>query len=74
MYGLQLVEASGRKLARGGIYVTLGRMVDKGYLKTEKEVKEADYPGLPRPIYKLTGLGRKALEAVESIGMALRTL
>jgi DNA-binding PadR family transcriptional regulator len=72
MYGLQLVEASDGQLKRGTAYVTLGRMVEKGYLKVEKEVTEANYPGLPRPIYRLTGLGRKALEAVESMGLALR--
>ena len=72
MYGLQLVEASDGLLKRGTVYVTLGRMVQKGYLKVSKEVTETDYPGLPRPIYKLTGLGRRALEAVETIGLALR--
>ena len=29
-YGLQLVKASGGRLKRGGIYVTLGRMAAKG--------------------------------------------
>lgn len=74
MYGLQLVEASDGLLRRGTIYVTLGRMVQKGYLKVGKEVTEKGYPGLPRPIYKLTGLGRRALETVETMGLALRNV
>jgi len=73
MYGLQMVEASRGRLKRRTIHVTLGRMLEKGYLKVAKEVTAADYPGLPRPIYKLTGLGRRALEAVEAVGLALKT-
>ena len=30
MYGLQLVAASRRRLKRGTVYVTLGRMEEKG--------------------------------------------
>jgi len=32
LYGLQLVAASKRRLKRGTVYVTLGRMEDKGYI------------------------------------------
>jgi DNA-binding PadR family transcriptional regulator len=31
-YGLQLVAASSRRLKRGTVYVTLGRMEQKGYI------------------------------------------
>jgi len=31
MYGLELVAASKRRLKRGTVYVTLGRMEEKGY-------------------------------------------
>ena len=32
MYGLQLVAASRRRLKRGTVYVTLGRMEEKGFI------------------------------------------
>src|SRR4051812_3180446 len=32
LYGLQLVAESKRKLKRGTVYVTLGRMEEKGYI------------------------------------------
>ena len=32
LYGLQLVASSKRKLKRGTVYVTLGRMEEKGYI------------------------------------------
>ena len=32
LYGLQLVAASKGRLKRGTVYVTLGRMEDKGYI------------------------------------------
>ena len=55
-YGLELVEASGGKLKRGGIYVTLGRMEEKGLVKSA--ASEAG-----RRLYKPTGLGERALLA-----------
>jgi len=36
-YGLQLVHASGGRLKRGGIYVTLGRMEEKGLVSSTKQ-------------------------------------
>ena len=55
-YGLELVDASRGKLKRGGIYVTLGRMEAKGLVSSK--VAEAG-----RRLYKMTGLGERALLA-----------
>jgi PadR family transcriptional regulator, regulatory protein PadR len=63
MYGLQLVAASRRQLKRGTIYVTLGRMEDKGYVRSRLEDAPADAGGLPRRLYKPTSLGRRVLDA-----------
>jgi DNA-binding PadR family transcriptional regulator len=57
-YGLQLVEASGGRLKRGGIYVTLGGMEDKGLVTSRPESDG-------RRIYQLTGLGHRAIAAAE---------
>jgi len=55
-YGLELVEASNSALKRGGIYVTLGRMEEKGLVSSR-----AGDSG--RRLYKPTALGERALLA-----------
>jgi DNA-binding PadR family transcriptional regulator len=63
MYGLQLVDSSRRRLKRGTVYVTLGRMEDKGYVTSRAEDPPPDAGGLPRRLYRPTPLGRRVLEA-----------
>ena len=63
MYGLQLVAASKRRLKRGTVYVTLGRMEEKGYLTSRLEDAPPDAGGLPRRLYQPTPLGRRVLTA-----------
>jgi DNA-binding PadR family transcriptional regulator len=60
MYGLELIKRSGGTLKRNSIYVVLGRMEDQSYIKG-REVKVEGMPGLPRRLYKITGLGQQAL-------------
>ena len=55
-YGLQLVDGSGGALKRGGIYVTLGRMEEKGL------VTSAPAEG-GRRLYEPTPLGLRSLVA-----------
>lgn len=55
-YGLELVQASRGRLTRGGIYVTLGRMEEKGLVSS----KSAEGG---RRIYQPTALGERALLA-----------
>jgi len=63
MFGLQLVEASGGALKRGTVYVTLGRMEQKGFIESEQESRPTGAIGLPRRVYRPTGLGERALKA-----------
>ena len=63
LYGLQLVAASRRRLKRGTVYVTLGRMEEKGYITSTLEAAPAGKGGLPRRIYAATPLGRRMLAA-----------
>ena len=63
MYGLQLVTASGGLLKRGTVYVTLGRMEEKGYIASRLEEAPAEAGGLPRRLYQPTTLGRRVLKA-----------
>lgn len=58
-YGLQLVDASVGALKRGTIYVTLGRMEDKGYVESRQEDPPPGAGGMPRRLYACTALGRR---------------
>jgi PadR family transcriptional regulator len=63
MYGLELVAASAGALKRGTVYVTLGRMEDKGYVASRLEDAPRGAGGLPRRIYAPTPLGREVTAA-----------
>jgi len=67
MYGLEIVDASSGKLKRGTVYVTLGRLEESGFVKSKAQ--RPDHPGLPRPIYRLTAQGERALRAAEIMGL-----
>ena len=62
LFGLQMVEMSGGRLKRGTVYVTLGRMVEKGYLESRQEPLPPGAIGLPRRLYRPTGLAMRVLE------------
>ena len=62
MYGLELVDESDGFLKRGTVYVTLGRMEEKGFVAWRTDA-EATHPGMPRRLYRATPLGAKVLEA-----------
>ena len=63
MFGLQLVEESNGGLKRGTVYVTLGRMQEKGYVESRTEERPAGAIGLPRRLYKPTAYGLRVLKA-----------
>jgi PadR family transcriptional regulator, regulatory protein PadR len=66
LYGLQLVAASRGRLKRGTVYVTLGRMEDKGLIASTLEDAPAEAGGLPRRIYEPTALGKRMLATFTS--------
>ena len=63
LFGLRLVESSAGQLKRGTVYVTLGRMERKGFIRSEAEARSPGAIGLPRRIYRATPLGERALRA-----------
>ena len=63
LYGLQLVATSGGRLKRGTVYVTLGRMEEKGYITSTLEAAPSGAGGVPRRIYAATPLGRRMFAA-----------
>jgi len=62
-YGLQLVDASRGRLKRGTVYVTLGRMEQKGLVESHHEPTKQDPDALPRRMYHATAYGRRVLDA-----------
>ena len=63
MYGLQMVATSKGRLRRGTVYVTLGRMEDKGYVTSRTEDAPDGAGGLPRRLYEATPYGLRVLKA-----------
>lgn len=72
LYGLQMVDASDGRLKRGTIYVTLGRMEQKGYVTSRQEDPPANTGGLPRRLYAPTALGHRVLRASTQLARAFR--
>ena len=60
LFGLSLVEKSNGLLKKGTVFVTLGRMGQKGLLESRQEPREH---GIPRRYYKLSAAGEKFLLA-----------
>jgi DNA-binding PadR family transcriptional regulator len=71
-YGLELVRESEGQLKRGTVYVTLGRMADKGLVESE-EIPRDDGSGLNARVFRPTGHGARVLKALDlaSASMAL---
>jgi DNA-binding PadR family transcriptional regulator len=72
MFGLQLVEQSQGALKRGTVYVTLGRMQDKGYVESWTEKQPAGAIGLPRRLYRPTAYGFRVVAAWEAAARSLK--
>ena len=70
MFGLQMVELSGGRLKRGTVYVTLGRMQEKGYLRVAPGAAARRRDRLPRRLYRHRPRDARA-RGVESRGIAL---
>ena len=72
LFGLALVEASRGRLKRGTVYVTLGRMEEKGYLASRQEPRPPGAIGLPRRLYTPTAHALRVLEAWRAAERVMR--
>jgi len=70
-FGLSLVGRSRGVLKRGTVYVTLGRLENKGLVTSEQEPPHPGAIGLPRRIYRITGLGERVLRAWSTLTQEL---
>ncbi|MEM1413688.1 MAG: helix-turn-helix transcriptional regulator [Myxococcota bacterium] len=68
--GWALVDASGGDLKRGTVYVTLGRMADKGLVESTQEARRPGQSGPLRRLYRPTARAT-ALLALERQAAAL---
>jgi len=64
-YGLDLVARADGRLKRGSIYVTLGRMEQKGLVTSELEIRPGEGPA--RRLYEPTALGLRSLVAARLV-------
>ena len=74
LYGLQIVERSNGGVKRGTVYVTLGRMQEKGYVESRTELPVPGAIGLPRRLYRPTAYGAAVLKAWTRMATALARL
>jgi DNA-binding PadR family transcriptional regulator len=58
----ELMRVAGRKVTVPTVYVTLVRLEEQGFLKSEETPVEGGRGGRPRRIFKLTRKGWKAVE------------
>lgn len=64
--GLEIVQASRKKIGRTNVYVYLGRLEEKGLIdRTSKNVYGM---ALQRPTYALTGAGRAVIGVARLLG------
>jgi DNA-binding PadR family transcriptional regulator len=69
MYGLEMVRATS-ELKRGTIYVLLDRMEEQK-LVSSRHVEDPTIGGMPRRLYRITGLGQRSLAAARSASAIL---
>jgi DNA-binding PadR family transcriptional regulator len=70
MYGLELVKESHGLLKRGSVYVLLDRLEDKRFVESRAvQAREDQSNPLPRRVYRVTGLGQKAMAARDAYRM-----
>lgn len=62
-YGSQLVRDSGGVLKMGSIYVLLGRLEDKGLVRSRREQQNAEGQLIPRRLYQIEPAGVAAYDA-----------
>ncbi len=73
-YGLELVRKSKGELKRGTIYVTLGRMKQKGYIRSELEPVGPGASSPARRKHSLTPIGAAVLRIWQSAAQQWRAL
>lgn len=58
---LEIEGLTGRQTSRGAVYVTLGRMEQKGYLRSELSEPTPERGGKAKRMFTITGAGTEVL-------------
>lgn len=66
-----LEEATGRTISVGALFVTLDRLVQKGYLETRNSEPTGEQGGRSKRFFAVTGLGQEALSELHKPRRAL---
>ena len=74
LYGLELVARSKRRLKRGTVYVTLGRMEKKRLIRSRLEAPPPEAGGMPRRVYSPTADGRRVFAAWNQLAKVMGRL
>jgi PadR family transcriptional regulator, regulatory protein PadR len=74
LFGLQIVEQSQGAVKRGTVYVTLGRMEQKGLVASRTEPPLPGAIGLPRRLYQPTAYGAALLHTLTRAARSLARL
>ena len=69
----KLVELTDIKWLFGSIYTPLVKLYDKGLITKTEVVVASEHGGRPRVYFKLTRLGKEALERIQELNSALWT-
>jgi hypothetical protein len=68
-YGLEIVGDSEGAVKRGSVYVLLGRLEEKGFVRVLPSKKGSSSSAPARPQYQLTAEGSRVLSLASAIGM-----
>ncbi len=74
-YGVSVHEAlrhANRNISIGSLYVTLGRLEDKGYIASKDGDPTAERGGRAKRYFNLTGAGVKVLDDAENTRTTLK--
>ncbi len=66
-----LEEATGRMVSIGALFVTLDRLVQKGYLETRNSEPTGEQGGRAKRFFSVTGTGQEALKELHKPRRAL---
>jgi DNA-binding PadR family transcriptional regulator len=70
-YGLEIVMESNGEVKRGSVYVLLGRLEEKGFVRVLPSKRTREALGPARPQYQLTAEGSRVLSTASAVGMRI---
>ena len=60
-------DATGRRVAMGAVYAALGRLEDKGFVRSSMSEPVAQRGGKPRRLFQITALGLRTAKELRRV-------